>query len=247
MPAFVRREDGSWESTPSAMGPFAGLQGGAVAGLLVHELETEAEKQGLGLPVSVSVEFLRPTGSGALLTTCDVIRKGRRVSVLSGTVIDNGNVSARASVVFIATTEIGSIEPAPRMPLDPGALPVLPRRKAPHGGPWMMDNFETRRSDDGIAWFRYTEDIVEGVRPLARILGPADWTHGIGRPSQPRLADPNVNLQIAVTHFPQGPDIGIRSRTTWMPNGIGLGSGILLDRNGPFGQVMMSVALTPFG
>ncbi len=247
MPAFVKHEDRSWQSTPSAMGPFAGLQGGAVAGLLVHQLEIEGAKLGLGFPASVSVEFLRPTGPGVLQTTCEVTRKGRRVSVLSGTVIDDGKVSARASVVFITKTEIGSIEPIPRMALAPDTLPVLPNRKAPHGGPWMMDNFETRRSEDGIAWFRYTDDIVEGVTPLARILGPADWTHGIGRPSQPRLADPNVNLQIAITHFPEGPDIGIRSNTTWMSSGIGLGSGTLLDRNGPFGQVMMSVALTPFG
>ncbi len=247
MPTFVKHEDDAWESMPSAMGPFNGLQGGAVAGLLVHELETEAEKQGLGFPASVSVEFLRPTGSGPLLTTCEVIRKGRRVSVLSGTVIDDGKVSARASVVFITPTEIGSVEPPAPQPLDPSVLPVLPKRSAPHGDSWMMDNFETRRSEDGIAWFRYTDDIVEGVKPLARILGPADWTHGIGRPSQPKLADPNVNLQLAITHFPEGPDIGIRPSTTWMPNGIGLGSGTLFDRNGPFGQVMMSVALTPFG
>ena len=109
-----------------------------------------------------------------------------------------------------------------------------------------MDNFESRKTEDGIAWFRYKDDIVEGVRPLARILGPADWTHGIRRPSRAPLADPNVNLQVAITPLPDGPDIGIFSNTTWMPHGIGLGSGTLYDRNGPFGQVMMSVALTPF-
>ena len=191
MPAFVKHEGSSWESTPSAMGPFAGLQGGAVAGLLVHELELEGEKQGLGFPASASVEFLRPTGSGVLQTTCEVIRAGRRVSVLSGTVANDGKISARATLVFIATTTIGEIDPQAKQSLDPSSLPALPKRKAPHGGPWMMDNFETRASEDGIAWFRYTDDIVDGVKPLARILGPADWTHGIGRPQQPKLADPN--------------------------------------------------------
>jgi hypothetical protein len=182
-----------------------------------------------------------------LRTSCEVIRHGRRVSVLSGTVTEGEKVSARASLVLIAEQEISSVEPIEQHPLDPNQLPVLPKRMAPHGGPWMMDNFETRRSEDGTAWFRYTDDIVEGVMPFARILGPADWTHGIGRPSQPLLADPNVNLQVGITHFPEGPDIGIRPLTRWMPNGIGLGSGTLCDRNGPFGQVMMSVALTPFG
>lgn len=246
MPAFIRNEDGSWKSMPSAMGPFTGLQGGAVAGLLVHELESQAEKQELGFPASVSVEFLRPTGSGPLITTCELTRRGRRISVLSGTLTEAGKVTARASAVFITAIDIDEIEAPAAQPRDPSALPALPPRKAPHGGPWMMDNFESRKTEDGIAWFRYRDDIVEGVRPLARILGPADWTHGIRRPSRAPLADPNVNLQVAITHLPDGPDIGILSNTTWMPHGIGLGSGTLYDRNGPFGQVMMSVALTPF-
>lgn len=109
-----------------------------------------------------------------------------------------------------------------------------------------MDNFEIRIGGDDVIWFRYLEEIVAKPMPLARILGPADWTHGIGRPSQPKLADPNINLQVAITHYPVGEDIGIRPDTRWMQSGIGLGRGEMHDKNGRFGEVMMSVALTPF-
>lgn len=246
MPAFINDENNLWISTPTAMGPFKGLQGGAVAGLLVHELERWASDLDLGFAASASVVFLRPTGTGVLQTKPEVIRQGRRVSVLTNSLYEGGMQTAQATVNFIAPVDTGAVRPTASEPHNPDGLQALPPRKAPHGGPWMMDNFEVRAAGDGIVWFRYKDDIIEGMMPLARILGPADWTHGIRRPSEPKLADPNVNLQVAITRYPVGDDIGIRPRTTWTTDGIGLGAGTLLDESGPFAQVMMSVALTPF-
>lgn len=246
MPIFEKDEKNYWISTPRAMGPFKGLQGGAVAGLLVHELEQQAEELDLGFAASASIEFLRPTGTGALRTKTEVVRHGRRTSVLTNSLYEGDLQTARASVCLIAPTDTSTVSPAPSEGHNPDSFPVVPPRKAPHGGPWMMDNFDIRAGGDGIIWFRYTDDIVSDIKPLARILGPADWTHGINRPAQPKLADPNINLQVAVTHYPVGVDIGIRPLTRWTQAGIGLGSGVLIDQNGPFGHVMMSVALTPF-
>ncbi len=246
MPAFEKHEHNSWNSAPSAMGPFSGLQGGGVAGLMVFELETLANAKELGLAVSVSVEFLRPTQPGNLRTVPKIVRAGRRVSVLSNEIYQGDTCTARASICVIQPTRIEAIEPPPSEFYVPQELDVLPARKALHGQPWMMDNFEVRRSDDGVIWFRYLEEIVDGITPLARVLGPADWTHGLGRPTAPRLADPNINLQVVLARQPEGDFLGIRPDTAWLPSGIGMGEGVLLDQKGRFGRVMMSVALTPF-
>ncbi|MEL6827022.1 MAG: acyl-CoA thioesterase domain-containing protein [Pseudomonadota bacterium] len=247
MPAFTKHENNSWASNPSAMGPFTGLQGGAVAGLLVSELEWKADKMRLGLAVSASVEFLRPTPPGALRSEPAILRKGRRTSVLTNRLYAGERQTAQATACFVAPVATPIAESSARIPNDPSSLAPLPPKPAIHGTPWMMDNFAVRPADDGIIWFKYLDAIVDGMTPLARVLGPADWTHGLGRPNSPKLADPNVNLQVCVSRHPVGDHIGILPKTTWMPTGNGTGEGTLYDTSGPFGRVMMAVALTEFG
>ena len=246
MPAFTKHEEYSWVSTPTAMGPFKGLQGGAVAGLMVSELEHQAADLDLGVAVSATIEFLRPTGEGVLRTAPTIDRQGRRVSVLSNRVFEGDQCTAQARVCFIKPGNLASIPAQEPENLNPDNLAVLPPRKALHGQPWMMDNFEVRRSEDGIVWFRYVDEIVENAAPMARVLGPADWTHGLSRPQSPKLADPNINLHVVLSRSLIGDDIGIRPKTTWMPSGVGMGEGILFDTEGAFGRIAMSVALTEF-
>src|SRR3954451_2514175 len=66
-----------------------------------------------------------------------------------------------------------------------------------------MDAMETR-TGDGVAWFRLKHRIIEGAGPLSAVLGPADWTHGIARPLQNVVADPNPNLTVQLCRQPRG-------------------------------------------
>ncbi|WGS21526.1 hypothetical protein MTX19_05190 [Bradyrhizobium sp. ISRA464] len=89
--------------------------------------------------------------------------------------------------------------------------------------------------------------MIAGAGPLSRVLGPADWTHGIGRPVQNIAADPNPNLTVQLFRQPQGEWIGVRAEARWRPEaGHGVGSGVLLDVYGEIGRVLMSVILVPF-
>ena len=245
MPIFKKEEESLWSSTPRAMGPFRGLHGGALAGLLSAELEMIAADQGLGIATSASVQFLRPTTGGALQTIPETVRRGRRASILTNRIVQNGQPTAVATIVFIQPMSI-PVEARSEAPdAEPAELSVLPARAAPHGGPWMMDNFDVRISEAGIFWFRYKDGIVDGMTPMARVLGPADWTHGLRRPRRPQLADPNVSMQISLSRHPEGEYIGILPATRWTGQGIGFGEGKLYDQSGDIGRVIMSVALTP--
>jgi len=105
---------------------------------------------------------------------------------------------------------------------------------------------EARASDDA-AWFRLNHPIIEGAGALYRVLGPADWTHGIARPFQNVVADPNPNLTVQLFRPPAGAWVGVRAQTRWRPAaGLGTGSGALLDIHGEIGRVSMSVILMPF-
>ena len=110
-----------------------------------------------------------------------------------------------------------------------------------------MDNFEVRPAPDGTIWFSHKDELVPGMTPLASVLGPADWTHGLARPKSPILADPNINLQVALSRHPVGKFIGIRPKSTWTKAGIALGEGALFDEAGPIGRVAMSAVLVPLG
>ena len=50
-----------WQPSALAAGPFAGLQGGAVASLLTAEVEALAAVRNWGTAVSATAWFLRPT------------------------------------------------------------------------------------------------------------------------------------------------------------------------------------------
>ena len=109
-----------------------------------------------------------------------------------------------------------------------------------------MDAMEAR-PDSGIIWFRMKETILAGAGAMAGIVGPADWTHGLARPLQDVLADPNPNLNVHLLRPPIGPWIGIRAAAEWLPEwGAGFGRGVLVDEAGEIGAVSMSVALAPF-
>lgn len=114
-----------------------------------------------------------------------------------------------------------------------------------------MDAMEAREGD-GVAWFRLNHAVIDGAEsltmmPLSSVLGPADWTHGIARPVQDVVADPNPNLTVQLFRQPVGEWLGVCAQARWRPaGGLGAGSGVLLDVHGEIGRVSMSVILVPF-
>jgi hypothetical protein len=145
----------------------------------------------------------------------------------------------------IGAAELANLRTLARL-VDPA---TFPRRqvRAPHGGRWFMDAMEARQAGDGTAWFKMTTPVVEGAGPLAALAGPADWAHGIGRPLNNVVADPNSNLSVHLLRPPRNGWIGISARAQWRAEqGTGVGSAILLDAEGEIGTVTMSVMLTPF-
>jgi hypothetical protein len=238
-----------WQPSALAAGPFAGLQGGAVASLLTAEIEAMAEQRQWGPAISVTAWFLRPTPMANLRTQLTVLTEGGRVSVVDNTLwpIDEAQPCAAVRVTLSRerAVEVPGFTEANGGCADPMRFP---RRavKSAHGRPWFMDAMDARAGDD-VAWFRLNHEIIAGAGPLSSVLGPADWTHGISRPFQNVVADPNPNLTVQLFRRPIGEWVGVRPQTRWRPAaGLGLGSGTLLDIHGEIGRVSMSVVLVPF-
>jgi hypothetical protein len=242
-----------WQPTALAAGPFAGLQGGAVASLLTAEVEAQAASRNWGTAISVSAWFLRPTPMTELRTALWVVTEGSRVSVIDNTLWSAGEEQPCATVRVTLSRERAVEVPGfadPARESDPMQFPVRTRQAA-HGRTWFMEAMEARQGD-GVAWFRMNHRVIGGEEsslklPLTSVLGPADWTHGIARPIQDVVADPNPNLTVQLFRQPAGEWVGVRAQTRWRPaGGVGAGSGVLLDVHGEIGRVSMSVILVPF-
>jgi Acyl-CoA thioesterase N-terminal domain len=238
-----------WQPSALAAGPFAGLQGGAVASLLTAEVEAAAFERKWGTAISASAWFLRPTPMAKLRTQIAVLTEGGRVSVIDNTLWPDGEdqpcATVRVTLSRERAVEVPGFVDAGSEIVEPRSFPLRTIRAA-HGRPWFMDAMEARAGDD-VAWFRLHQEIVAGAGPLSGVLGPADWTHGIARPFQNVVADPNPNLTVQLFRQPFGEWVGIRGQTRWRPAaGCGVGSGTLLDVQGEIGRVSMSVVLVPF-
>lgn len=238
-----------WEPTAFANGPFKGLQGGAVAGLLVGEIEGLALEKDWGHAVSASTWFLRPVPSKLLKTNVEIIHQSSRISVIDNSLRteDDDTLCAitRVTLSKPRAIDVPGFQTEVVTEIDPGQYP-LHARPAPHGGAWFMDAMELRLGGS-IFWFRLNTEVIENAGPLARILGPADWAHGLSRQVQNAVADPNPNLNVHLFRAPRGEWIGVEPQTHWQPEiGGGMGGGYLHDCVGVVGRVSMSVVLTPF-
>ena len=87
-----------WQPSALAAGPFAGLQGGAVASLLTAEVEALAEERKWGSAVSATAWFLRPTPMAGLRTELSVLTEGGRVSVVDNTLWPDDEAQPSATV-----------------------------------------------------------------------------------------------------------------------------------------------------
>ncbi|HVM99314.1 MAG TPA: acyl-CoA thioesterase domain-containing protein [Caulobacteraceae bacterium] len=252
MPIFERDEDAdSWRPTPLARGPFAGLQGGAVAALLTAEAERCAALAGYSAGVGVSAWFLRPAPDQPLRTRTSMLHARGRMAVVDAMLSapDDDAPLAVARVTFLAERDLSALAPASpngAPSLDPATLPER-RRAAPHGGRWMMDAMEARLGPDGAGWFKLRTPPVAGAGPLASVLPAADWAHGLARPAERVFADPNPTLNVQLLRPPASGWVGVRAATHWRPEvGAGFGAASLVDEFGVIGAVSMAVALTPF-
>jgi acyl-coenzyme A thioesterase PaaI-like protein len=250
MAVFHRDEqEDRWIPSDLARGPFAGLQGGAIAGLMIAEAERFAAREGRGAPVHVATWFLRPAPAAPLRIRSEILHASNRLTVIDVRLHDDAGerllALARVTVARPRRIEL-TLASDPPSSVDPASFP-LREIKAPHGGAWFMDAMEARQGNDGIAWFRMTAPVVDGAGPLATVAGPADWSHGIARPLSGVAADPNSNLNVHLLRPPRDGWVGIDARARWLPaDGTGVGTARLLDVAGDIGAVSMSVMLSPF-
>lgn len=258
-PVFTREEKG-WMPAPQSMGPFGGMHGGAVSGLLTGELETMAREAGHGPAVSATVYLLRPAPSSLVETRPSALREGGRVAVYENELWANGKCQAKASMCFlkgvpdthkikgIPSAIAGSAPDAPAA--DPSALPawVFPRMPTAES---FLNAVDVRDDGAGTIWLRATKPLLGDATPFASAISFADFStlfSVVATGERPEAGGwPNADLSLHLSRLPEGPWVGLRTRSDWFEDGRGVTESEILDVHGRIGRSTQAVVLAPAG
>ncbi len=240
---------GPWDPGSQHAGPPCALLGG--------EMDRAGEIEGARV-ARITFEILRPVPIATLSVSTRVVRPGRSVELLEGSLADEHAEILRARAWRIRTEAV---------PID-GPHPVEKPLPAPDEAE-ARDFFPTGH-DIGYhfamevrfvagayiepgparAWMRQRVPLVEGREPspLERLLVAADSGNGVSAPlDYRRFVFINTDLSVALRRLPTGEWIGLDAVTHAQPDGIGLTDTEVHDKRGPVGRVTQSLVIAERG
>ncbi len=239
-------------ATELARGPWSpdSQHGGAPAALLMRAFE---RLDGSGLAIArVTYEFVRPVPLGHLVVDVDVVKPGRRVQLLEGSIRTPGGTEVvRARAVRL----MPAVEHAPRtvQQVAPGG-PERGRENdfaPPHRPMFAPDAIEIRfvagafyGGGPSTAWFRLRAPIVAGEdpSPLQRLAAAGDFGNGISATlSWDEYLFINPDLTLYIDREPVGDWVCLEAQTIIAADGIGTAESVLYDTRGRVGRATQSL------
>jgi hypothetical protein len=259
---FVRGEGGWVTPTELARGPWSpdALHGGPVAALVAGIGEQTIHREAAA-PMQVTrltLDLERPVPLAPLRTTAQVVRPGRKVTVVEVALHDaDDRRLARASLLAVRTGDVALPVDRPRpadvVPAAPASLPAMaPEARWDVGQTaFHADGVEHRFAlggflDRGPAtdWIRLAVPVVadEAPSPLQRVAAAADFGNGISSVVDPmRWAFVNPDLTIALHRPAVGAWIGVAAVTRLEDTGMGAAQSSLFDEQGRIGGAVQTL------
>jgi hypothetical protein len=247
--------DGRFVASELARGPWdaAAQHGGAPAALLVRAFERLESVPGLQL-ARITYELLRPAPIGPVEIRAEVVRSGRRVQLLEGSMLADGVEVVRARGLRIRAAEADHAH-SPEIAPPPGPEGGRPLELlAPHRPMFFPDAIEIRfvsgtfGNGPATAWFRLISPLVPGEEPspLQRLAAAGDFGNGISATlSWDDYLYINPDLTLYVEREPVGEWICLDSQTRIARDGVGMAESVLYDVNGRVGRATQALLVAP--
>jgi Thioesterase-like superfamily len=260
--------------TDLALGPWypGALHGGAPAALLVHAVNDHTSADGLRL-ARITYEFVRPVPQARLTVTVEVVRPGRRVTLLDAVLRDgDGTEVTRARALLVRPSDVDP--PAP--PAGGRAAGRVGGRAAARvGGPpfpgpeqgvrndwegrqgrgFATDAMEIRfvkgrflEPGDAIAWFRLRHPLVGGrpIHPLESVAAASDFGNGIAAVLDwDEHVFINPDLTVYIERPPVDEWVALESQTRIEAGSVGVAESVMWDRRGRIGHAIQSLVIGP--
>jgi hypothetical protein len=250
--AFFIRDGDRFVPTELTRGPWdpKAQHGGPPAALLGTALE-QCERREDTMVVRVTFEILKPIPLAPLMVATGMLRPGRSVQLVAGSLSAGGEEIVRAHAVRIRTADVAMPEQQSTPP-PPGPDQGKPPRYFPTDvevgyhtameGSFIRGNFT--EVGGATAWMRMRYPLIAGeaVTPLARVLIVADSGNGVSSALDfRRWIFINPDLTVYLHRHPAGEWICLDAETTVSSRGVGLAASTLYDLRGPIGRGLQSL------
>jgi hypothetical protein len=251
---FVRDGD-RFMATDLALGPWApgALHGGAPAALLAHAFQAAAPSAQMR-PARITYEFVRPVPVGPLGVRVEVVRPGRRVTLLDGFLIDPDGVEvtrARALLMVAAEVDSGAATTPPFPGPEAAAENDWPEQRpmfATHAMDIRFVEGRFREPGPATAWFRLRQPLIAGEPPsgLERLAAAADFGNGIASVlSWDEHTFINPDLTIYVEREPIGEWVALQSQMRVTQGSVATAESVLWDERGRIGHAIQALLVGP--
>jgi hypothetical protein len=251
-------QDGErFHATELALGPWypGALHGGAPAALLVHVINGHEVADGLRL-ARITYEFVRPVPQTALTVGVEVVRPGRRVTLLDAVLHDGeGTEVTRARALLVRPSDFGEPE---------GGPPPFPGPEQGVRNDWETSHRQRTFATEGmelrfvrgrflelgeaVAWFRLRHPLVEGqpVHPLVSLAAAGDFGNGIAAVLDwDEYLFINPDLTLYIERPPVDEWVALESRTRIEAGSVGVAESVIWDRRGRIGHATQSLVIGP--
>ena len=258
--AFFNRDGEAFVPTPLAQGPWGStVSGNRVGGILAWAIEREADDHELQ-PARLTVDLLRPTAMAPVRVQTTVSREGRRLRLVDAQLVQNGDVAARASALFLRRSE----QPPDDVWSSPITMPPPPAESDEppqdahmffwsyglnpvQGSPGIGFTEWQQASRPKYAWTRETKLLIDGepLSPFTRAAMAGDVTSSLTHWGTDGLKFINADYTLALSRQPEGPYIGLAALTHYSHAGIATGVATMFDQTGPIGSGMATAIANP--
>ncbi len=203
----------------------------------------------------ITYEFLRPVPLGALRVEAGVVRPGRRIQLLEGSIFSAEGVEVvRARALRIRPADAPAATPASiRLPPPGDGAPndFDPRDRVMFATDAMEIRFVAgafHQPGPATAWFRLRARLVAGEEPssLQRLAAASDFGNGISAVlSWDDHLFINPDLTLYVERQPDGDWIALQAQTSIASGGIGVSDSVLYDQHGRVGRAIQALLVAP--
>ncbi len=256
--AFYVPEGDGYRATELTRGPWdpQSQHAGPPCALLGRELD-RAGALDPGRLSRATFEILGPVPIAPLTVTAEVVRPGRSVELVEGTMANEGKPIMRARAWRIRTTDPMDLDPATP---EPGPVPGPGEGEEVDFFPTGQDvgyhtAMETRfvrgaftTPGPALAWMRMRVALVEGEEPdpLHRVLVAADSGNGVSSPlDYRRWMFINADVSVTLRRHPGGEWVGLDAATYPEPDGVGMSDTRLHDEAGMIGRSTQTLFVGP--
>ncbi|MEE2030594.1 thioesterase family protein [Rhodococcus chondri] len=244
---YFTEADGNYSPTEYAESPWSAemLNGPCVCGLLARELENHHAVEGF-VPARFTVDLFKPVRAEVVRFTTTRVRDGNRIRVADAQLLQGGDVSARATVVYLRTSSqppgtAWTRDSHPEPP--PAGLDGAPTGFVPtwfgsddHPEGWSQAISEHQNSSRKRLWARQLPVIVgEEPSPFVRAVTVGEATSLMANWSEKGVGFINADLTLTFSRLPSGPEVGVEADHHISSDGISVGTSVLFDRMGTFG------------